>query len=56
MPTKLEAELRAVQSSMVYVKRKMAEESDDSKKYKLMESALALYQEEEERILNEINR
>lgn len=56
MPTPLEEELRAVQSSITYVKRKIDEEPADSRRCKLMQSALSMYQEEEERILKELNR
>lgn len=56
MPTPLEEELRAIQSSITYVKRKIKEEPNDSRRCKLMQSALALYQEEEERILMELER
>ena len=56
MPTPLEEELRAVQSSITYVKRKIDEEPEGSRRYMLMQSALSLYQEEEQRILKELNR
>ena len=55
MPTKLEAELRAVQTSIAEVKRQM-KETVNVKHYEKMEKALEMYYKEEERLLFEINR
>ena len=56
MPNRIESELRAVQQSISYVKNKLKEVPEDTSKHKLMEKALEMYYEEEERLLNEIER
>ncbi len=55
MPNKLEMELQAVQQSIAEVKRQM-KETVNVKHYEKMQKALEMYYEEEERLLNEINR
>lgn len=55
MPTKLEAQLRAVQTSIAEVKRQM-KETVNVNHYEKMEKALEMYYKEEERLLFEINR
>lgn len=55
LPTKLEAELRAVQTSIAEVKRQM-KETCNVEHHEKMRKALKMYYDEEERLLNEINR
>ena len=55
MPTKLEAELRAVQQSIAEVKRQ-AKETTDAKTYEKLKQVLLMYYDEEERLLMEIGR
>ena len=53
MPTRIEAELRAVQQSIAEIKRQM-KETVNVKHYEKMQKALELFYEEEERLLGEI--
>ena len=55
MPTRLEAELRAMQQSIAEVKRQM-KETCNVEHHEKMRKALEQYYDEEERLLNEINR
>jgi len=56
LPNRIESELRAVQQSISYVKKKLEEVPEDTTKHQLMERALDMYYEEEERLLKEIER
>ena len=55
IPTKLEAELRAVQTSIAEVKRQM-KDTDSKTKSEYLKNVLKQYYQEEERLLFEINR
>ena len=56
MPNRIESELRAVQQSIGYVKKKLKEVPEGTTKYELMEKALDMYYEDEQRLLKEIER
>ena len=45
-----------MQQSISYVKKKLEEVPEDTTKHQLMERALDMYYEEEERLLKEIER
>ena len=55
MPTKLEAELRAVQTSIAEVKRQM-KNTDSKTKSEYLKNVLKQYYQEEERLLLELGR
>ena len=55
MPTRLEQELRAVQSSIAEVERQM-KDCVNVEHHNKMQKALEMYHKEEERILSEIGR
>ena len=55
MPTKLEAQLRAVQTSIAEIKRQM-KDTCNVDHYEKMQKALEMYYDEEERLLLEIGR
>lgn len=55
MPTRLEAELRAVQTSIAEIKRQM-KDCVNVEHYEKMNKALERYYEEEERLLLELEK
>lgn len=56
MPNGLEQELRAVQSSIAFVKKKLKEDDISRSRLTILNTALKMYRKEEKRLLDEINR